>query len=201
MIRRCIAALTASLACVCACVGDEVSKPESHFRDRVATIFSQRCLSCHGNESPEGDFSLQDASSFFAGGHVESGDADASHLLDLITPKDGHAEMPQDADPLDPSDLNAIRQWIDDGAIWPADVVLQEASVSDFDWWSYQPLVRPEVPVISDPWASSPIDRFILKKLNEEGLSPSPPADRRTLIRRLTFDLIGLPPTPHEVGP
>lgn len=200
MIGRCIAALTASLACVCACAGEEVSKPESHFRDRIATIFSQRCLSCHGNESPEGDFSLQDASSFFAGGHVESGDADASHLLDLITPKDGHAEMPQDADPLDPSDLNAIRQWIDDGAIWPADVVLQEASVSDFDWWSYQPLVRPEVPVISDPWASSPIDRFILKKLNEEGLSPSPQADRRTLIRRLTFDLIGLPPTPHEVA-
>ncbi|WP_461505621.1 DUF1553 domain-containing protein [Rhodopirellula baltica] len=199
-IKEWVAALTASLACVSACAGDDALNAESHFRDRVATIFSQRCLSCHGSESPEGDFSLHDASSFFAGGHIESGDADASHLMELITPKDGQAEMPQDADPLSPADLNAIRQWIDEGAIWPADVVLQEASVNDFGWWSHQPMVQPEVPIVSDPWATSPIDRFILRRLNEEGLKPNPPANRRELIRRLTFDLIGLPPTPEEVA-
>src|SRR5207248_4509559 len=70
-------------------------------------------------------------------------------------------------------------------------------------WWSLRPLVRPPVPMVPTPgreaWARTPIDQFILAKLKEKGLEPSPPADKRTLLRRVTFDLLGLPPTPEEI--
>lgn len=143
---------------------------------------------------------MHDSEAFFADGFVEPGDSAASHLLDLISPDGGRAEMPKDADPLAVAEIAAIAKWIDDGATWPDGFVLQEALVDDFDWWSFQPISRPAVPQLDDPWARSPIDQFVLQSLRQKGLTCSPPADRGTLIRRLTYDLIGLPPTPAEVA-
>jgi hypothetical protein len=105
---------------------------------------------------------------------------------------------------LSESDRAVINEWIATGAAWgrdltaPADDMAQNQPASD--WWSLQPLRRPEVPSqAGSPWPRNPIDHFVLAKLAEKGLRPSPEADRRTLVRRLYFDLIGLPPSPAEV--
>jgi hypothetical protein len=110
--------------------------------------------------------------------------------------------MPKDGDPLSAEEVAAVRQWIAAGAAWPADLRLQEQRVSDTNWWSLQPLVRPAIPDIAGDdasWVRNPIDAYILAQLRQAGLRPAPEADRRTLIRRLYFDLLGLPPPPGEI--
>jgi hypothetical protein len=110
--------------------------------------------------------------------------------------------MPQNAKPLAAVEVAAVRQWIADGAAWPKDVTLRDKRLAgaDDNWWSLQPLSRPAVPATKSDWARTPIDAFILARLNEKKLAPSPEADRRTMIRRLTYNLHGLPPTPDEVA-
>ncbi len=184
---------TSCVAACSTCAGDDF------FREKVAPIFQQRCLSCHNDVQRKGGFSLQRHDDSASGGFIEAGDARSSHLVELITPVAGRAEMPKDADPLTSEQISAIKKWIDDGASWPPDIELKELSVDDFGWWSYQPLVAPAIPDLNDPWVTTPIDAFILERMQQQGLAPSKRADRRTLIRRVTFDLTGLPPTPEEV--
>lgn len=174
------------------------TQAEDEFRDHIAPLFERRCLSCHNDRQREGDFSLQTVKSAMADGYVEPGAPESSHLLDLITPTDGKAAMPKDADPLSADEVRHIRNWINAGAKWPDGLRLEEAQVKDFDWWSFKPVQRPEVPRMDDPWVRTPIDAFILQRLQDKGLTHTAEADRRTLIRRLSFDLIGLPPTPEE---
>jgi hypothetical protein len=177
-----------------------IARAEDVFQDRIAPILERRCIGCHNDQQREGAFSLQSAKVAFDDGNIVPSDPAGSHLLDLITPENGKAEMPKDAEALSEDEIRLIRNWIRDGAKWPSGLRLEVAKVSDFDWWSYQPLIRPSVPELNDAWATSAIDGFVLAKLNEKGLTASPPAVRRTLIRRLTYDLIGLPPTPEEVA-
>ena len=177
---------------------DTSAYAEDLFRDRIAPILERRCVSCHNDRQQEGDFSLQTAKSALADGYIEPGDPESSHLLDLITPANGKASMPKDADPLSAEEVRLIRDWIRAGAVWPEGLRLEEAQVNDFDWWSFKPVQRTDVPFSDDPWVRTPIDAFILQRLQDEGLTHAAEADRRTLIRRLSFDLIGLPPTPEE---
>ncbi|WP_084427692.1 DUF1553 domain-containing protein [Roseimaritima ulvae] len=185
------------------------ARAEDFFTAQVAPLLESHCLNCHNDATSKGDFSLHTRASAMAEGYIEPGDADNSHLIELVTPLDGSAAMPQDAPPLSVDQIATLKKWIDDGAVWPEGLSLQEPHVEDFDWWSYQPIVRPPVPQppaspspqTSPPnWVRTPIDAFILQKLMQKGLSPSPEADRRTLIRRLSFDLTGLPPTPEQVA-
>ena len=169
------------------------------FIGTIAPILERHCLSCHNNQDRKGDFSLQTAKAATADGYIEAGDAVASHLIEVITPEDGKAQMPKNADALSPDQIASIRTWINHGAVWPPDFQLQEPRVSDFNWWSYQPIVRPPLPPLKNQWIRTPIDLFVLNKLNEKGLAPSVEADRRTLIRRVTYDLTGLPPSPQQV--
>ncbi|WP_083435139.1 DUF1553 domain-containing protein [Rhodopirellula islandica] len=177
----------------------EAEEADDQFELQIAPLLARRCLSCHAGETAKGGFSVQESAAFFADGFVEPGDSAASHLLDLISPEGGKAEMPKDADPLTAAEIDAIAKWIDQGATWPDGFMVEEALVDNFDWWSFQPNSRPSIPQLDDPWARFPIDQFVLRTLKNKGLTYSPPADRRTLIRRLTYDLIGLPPTPVEV--
>ncbi|TWU03524.1 Planctomycete cytochrome C [Neorhodopirellula pilleata] len=191
--------IVAILAAVMACSAASSQEGTIDFQRDLSPLLQRRCLSCHSGNEPKGDFSLQVADAAMSGGYIEPGDASASHLVDLITPVDGKAEMPKDADPLTSDEIMLIRKWIDEGASWPQGLTLHEPRVDDFNWWSYQPLIRPPVPQIDHRWATSSIDKFILDKLNQKELTPSEPADRRTLIRRVTYDLIGLPPTQEQV--
>ena len=189
-------------------VAANVTANEDLFRDRVAPIFQTHCVSCHNRTDSKGDFSLENAQSFFAGGYVDPGDALASALVGLITPAVGHkAEMPRNGQQLNEQQIDSIKRWIDAGAKWPDNVFIEfdpdAKPTIDFDWWSLKPVDRPGVPQFADEqatsWIRSPIDAFVWRKLNENGLTPSAEADKRTLIRRLTFDLTGLPPTATEI--
>jgi hypothetical protein len=178
---------------------------EESIFDRASHLLSTRCLSCHNQADRQGDLSLQTKGDVLESGFVEPFDPTASVLLDMISPSDDSPpQMPKEGAPLTAEELQVVRTWITNGADWPEGYQIEEPAVDDFDWWSFQPLRRPAVPrfdvgATADAWGRNPIDTFIWQRLLTNGLTPSPEADRRTLIRRLTFDLIGLPPTPHEV--
>lgn len=182
------------------------AEPAAFFRERVASIFQRRCLSCHNAELKQGGLSLETRQAALKGGEsgevIVPGNPDGSYLLSLITPAKGQAEMPKEADPLSPKDVAAIRQWIEQGAKWPADFKL-EPQLADRNWWSLRPLNKPPLPDVPHRerrWARTPIDRFIASKHREKNLTPAKEADKRTLIRRLYYDLTGLPPTPEDVA-
>lgn len=170
----------------------------------VAEIFARRCLSCHNNADQQGGFSLQTNDAFSKAEVVIPKEPDSSYLLDMIRSTDGsRPAMPKDADPLSAAEVNIIKDWIRSGAKWENGFEVQEPVIDNFDWWSFQPLKRPTVPELpkgtTASWQQNPIDAFILAKQKAEGISHSPEADKRILIRRLTYDLTGLPPTPEEI--
>jgi hypothetical protein len=171
------------------------------FRERVAPILEGRCVHCHGGAKPKGGLSLVSADGLQRGGEsgavVVAGKPDESLLLDYVSGDE--PEMPKGEKPLSAAEVATIREWIARGAEWPARVELTDKRPYDMDWWSLRPLCRPAVPDEHSHWIRTPIDAFILAKLHEQSLAPSPEADRRTLIRRLYFDLLGLPPSFDEV--
>lgn len=184
----------------------ELHADESLLRDKVAPILQKQCLSCHNNKDRKGGLSLQTMRATFVGGDsgrvIEPGKPDSSLLIDYITPAGGNAEMPKNADPLKTDEIAVIRKWISNGAKWPNDFNIEEPRVTDTNWWSLKPLKRPPLPEFADAdaeWIRTPIDAFILATLRKKHLFPSPAADRRTLIRRVYFDLIGLPPAPEQI--
>ncbi|MFN9717867.1 MAG: PSD1 and planctomycete cytochrome C domain-containing protein [Planctomycetota bacterium] len=183
----------------------QIASADDLFVSRVAPILEHRCLSCHSEKDKKGDFSLQSRDSLVGSGFVSPGDPDNSHLFAQIISDSASQRpaMPKNATPLTEEEVQVIRTWIEQGAGWPDGVQLKEPVVDSFDWWSFQPLTSADIPEPADAedrsWIRTPIDGFILKTLKDHGLKPSMEADRRTLIRRLTFDLVGLPPTPEEV--
>src|SRR5262249_28745439 len=149
---------------------------------------------------------LSTRQSLLAGGDngeaVIPGKADRSLLIAQISGT--RPAMPRKGNPLSAEEIADLRRWIDAGAPWPKGLTLLIADakpIVDANWWSLRPLARPTIPQIRNLKSEirNPIDAFILAKLEEKGLRPSPEADRRTLIRRLTFNLHGLPPTPEEI--
>jgi hypothetical protein len=173
----------------------------SDFRERVAPILASRCVRCHQGDTPKGDVDLTRASGVIEGRGegwvVVPGKPDDSLLLEVVSGP--AATMPRSGGRLTAAQVEALRAWIVAGAPWPSGLVLKQ-DLSD--WWSFRPLVRPMLPRLKADdalRARTPVDAFILAGLRARSLGPSPEADRRTLIRRLTFDLIGLPPTPAEV--
>ncbi len=176
------------------------------FLEKVVPLLERRCLSCHNESDRKGDFSLQTQQQLLDSGFVEAGQPDQSHFLSVVQPGADGARplMPKDADPLSATEVGTLREWIAAGAAWPKDFRLAEPVVDNFDWWSLRPIVRPATPEFSDDaaqkWIRTPIDAFVLRKLREHELQPSTETDRRTLLRRVTFDLIGLPPTPEEIS-
>ncbi len=172
------------------------------FQGDVAPIFVRRCLNCHNDGDRRGGLSLQSADAVGQGGDsgqvLAPGDTASSYLLELLIPTDGTAEMPKDERPLASHEIDAIRRWIADGAVWPSEVVLEPPML-----WSLKPLVRPAIPtgiIATDHFPiRNPIDAFVAAKHREAGLEPSFQADRRTLIRRLYLDITGLLPSPAAV--
>lgn len=178
-------------------VSEAAASEPDLFVDRVAPVLVRRCLNCHNDTTRKGGFSLASASDLVESGFVDADDPEASYLLELVTPDEGHAEMPKEGDPLEPDELAAMREWIGAGAAWPEEIKLTAAVVADRDWWSLKPLNAPKLP---GDGSQNPVDAFVDEKLAEEGLAPVAEADWQTLIRRVTYDLTGLPPTPAEIG-
>ena len=174
------------------------------FRHEVAPLLVARCLECHSGESAEGGLALDTPEGLAAGGDsgpAISGDGARGSLLWQRVDAE---EMPPEH-PLSAEEKAALARWIDAGATWqggPLDLfAVSSDSRAGRDWWSLQPLEPPQPPAVEAhaSWARGPIDAFLLRGLERAGLSPAPQADPRTLLRRLFFDLVGLPPSPEQI--
>lgn len=174
------------------------------FEREVRPVLMVSCIDCHGPDLQESDVRidsrehlLQETASG-SGPAILPGNPDESPLVRAIR-YDGDTQMPPDAK-LPQKSIDALTRWVAMGAPWPADSAPISRDALAESHWSYQPIQDPAVPEVSDSnWVQTPIDAFIRQRLEDVDLQPNPPVDRRTLIRRLSFDLIGLPPTPEEV--
>ncbi len=180
------------------------------FNADVRPILVQHCLSCHGSQKQEGGLRLDQRAAAMRGGDgyapaIMAKSSDTSPLFQFVSREDADLQMPPKGPRLSAAEIQLLKEWIDAGAEWPdslADIGQKSSH------WSFQPLVRPEVPERVVPSGQGqtglsvlqPIDAFVQGKLAEQKLTPNPPADRRTLIRRLSFDLLGIPPSPEEVA-
>jgi hypothetical protein len=167
------------------------SPENSEFATKVLPILKESCYGCHSGNRPVGGLRL-DARSF-AMRAITPGDGKDSRIIHRLQGLDNEPQMPFGMPALSADKIETIRAWIDKGAPWP------DALAGD-EHWAYLKPVKPSPPAVKDEkWVRNPIDRFVLAKLEAEGLHPSPEASKETLIRRLSLDLIGLPPTPQEV--
>ncbi|MGD9855110.1 MAG: DUF1553 domain-containing protein [Planctomycetaceae bacterium] len=201
--RRTARTIAGVMLTVCASAGFGADRVD--FEKEVGPILARHCLRCHKPGNAKGDLSLAADDDARESGYLVPGNPDESHLLQGITPsaEGERPQMPKEGEPLTTEQRDVLKRWIAEGAEWPVGVVLKQPSVADETWWSWQPLeaaAPPEVPAAPADWRAHPIDRFVFDKLQESGLEPSPRAERRDLIRRATYDLLGLPPTPEEVA-
>ena len=173
------------------------------FARDIQPIFQRACLDCHNLEKEKGGLRLDDRSLALRGGDdgpaIVPGKSGASLLIKLVTGEDEDRLMPPKDKRLSAAEIQLLRDWIDQGASWPESS--GSGNVSKLDHWSLLPPQPHATPQVSDPdWRQNPIDAFILKKLKQNDLSPSQPTDRATLIRRMSYGVTGLPPTPAEVA-
>ncbi len=171
------------------------------FESKIRPILADSCLGCHGKDAALGGLRLDSRAALLKGGatgpSVVPGDPEKSLLIAAVR-HTGKLKMPQGSQ-LPPEQIAALEAWVKMGAPWPEGAPAPMASAAS-TLWSLKPVTKPTPPKVKDgTWAANPIDRFVQAKLEAKGLKPSPPADRRTLLRRVTFDLTGLPPTPAEV--
>jgi hypothetical protein len=186
------------------------------FEKKVRPLLSEQCYQCHSPAAPKGikgGLSLDTREGLLRGGDsgpaVVAGQPDASRLIRAVRWKDDKLQMPPKK-ALAPEQVAVLEQWVKVGAPDPrgrgaggafatpaaSGVPLEEGK----KFWSYQPVNDPPIPAVHNPaWPAGAVDYFVLAKLEEKGLQPAPPVDKRALIRRATFDLTGLPPTPEEV--
>ncbi len=192
------------------------SAPPVDFVRDIKPILAAHCYDCHGARKQKADLRLDNRSDAFnAGGPdgkvIVPGRSGQSSLFKRVTAPDPDDRMPQKAEPLSAVEIARLKDWIDRGAVWPAGVddaaptnsvgLGMVITAKDRTFWSFQPVRRVAPPAVKHAaWVTSPVDAFILAKLESEGLAPAPPASKRELIRRVTFDLTGLPPTPDELA-
>ncbi len=183
------------------------------FESKIRPLLVASCFQCHAGAESRGGLKLDSAEAIRKGNAhgpaLIPGDPEKSNILKVVH-YDGVIKMPP-AGKLRPEEIVALTEWIKMGAPWPAatgsagpsnpgqapDMVMSPAQKN---FWSFRPIVKPALSKVKNSaWCISPIDRFILAKLEDKGMKPAPPADRRTLIRRAYFDLVGLPPSPEDV--
>ncbi|MDF2440163.1 MAG: hypothetical protein JWN98_1147, partial [Abditibacteriota bacterium] len=171
------------------------------FVSQVQPIFVTNCYPCHSAQKVRGKLRLDAKALAMAGGlsgvAIVPGNSEKSYLVQRILGAGDEARMPLGHNPLTPAQIQTIRAWIDGGAVWPQSASVE---VKPQKHWAYIKPTQHKPPVVRDKaWVRNPIDNFVLARLEKEGLKPSPPAERATLIRRVSLDLTGLPPTIEEV--
>ena len=182
------------------------------FEKKIRPLLENNCFQCHSHKSgkSKGHLVVDTLGALLKGGEsgpaLVPGQPEKSLLIKAITYEDDELRMPPKGKMSD-ENIALLREWVKMGAPWPGSssekIVRAPGKITDEDrqWWAFQPVRVAPLPQVSDAtWKKNPVDRFIRQRLDKEGLKPSPPAPRATLIRRVTFDLTGLPPTPEEVA-
>jgi len=179
------------------------------FENRIRPVLVNNCYKCHSQQAEKvrGGLVLDTREGLLKGGDtgpsISPGDPERSLLIKAIRYTDADLQMPPKGNKLPDSAIADLEAWVKTGAPDPRVATASQKAWTDSNkahWWAWQPLTKPPVPEVKDSaWPKTPIDNFVLAKLEEKGLKPNPPSDKRTLIRRATFDLTGLPPTPKEV--
>ncbi len=171
---------------------DAAAAPTVNFRTDVQPILAQRRYRCHGPDQSQGGLRLNRRDAAFAelesGGHaIVAGQPDDSLLLARVSSTEEGVRMPPEGKPLSAEQIRVLREWIAAGATWQ-------------DHWAFEPVRRPPLPPVdNETWIRNPIDGFVLSKLSAHGLAPAATAEKASLLRRVYFDLTGLPPTPEEI--
>jgi hypothetical protein len=185
--------------------------PVDFIRD-IQPILQNTCYECHGAKKTKAHLRLDSRDGIMKGGEtgaiVVPGNGERSVIVRRLLGLDGEDRMPKDGDPLPGAQIALIRSWIDQGAVWPnpPDAAAisphpAHATPADTIHWAYRPPSRPVPPEVRrSGWVRTPIDRFVLARLEKEGLTPSAEAPLETLVRRVSLDLIGLPPSPEDVS-
>jgi cytochrome c553 len=183
--------------------GKPAAESIEFFEKNVRPLLISRCQDCHGEKKSWANLRLDSASGLKAGGEngavVVAGKPTESELYRRITSSEEGVQMPpaDSGKKLSPAEIEHLKHWIELGAIWPESPAA--AKPSNAPHWAFQPLTHPEPPPQVAGESANPIDRFIAAKRQEHSLGASPIADRRTLIRRASYDLLGLPPSSAEV--
>jgi len=172
------------------------------FATEIQPILAQRCYSCHGPDKQKADLRWDIKTSVFkVGDHgpiLTPGKSAESRVIKLVAGLDPETVMPPRGERLTAAQISLLRAWIDQGAAW-VDVVTAPAA-DKRNHWGFKAPTRPPLPSVKhNGWVRNPIDVFVLARLEKENLRPTPAAGRATLIRRLSLDLTGLPPTPREM--
>ncbi|HVU85711.1 MAG TPA: PSD1 and planctomycete cytochrome C domain-containing protein [Pirellulales bacterium] len=189
---------------------EEVAAGE-FFEKKIRPLLADNCYNCHSaSTNSQGGLRIDDRNGLLAGGGrgpaIIPGNAAESLLIRAVRQTDDELRMPPKKQ-LSEEQIADLEKWINDGAVWPGTYVYVETNTPNPEYdqlrkthWAWQPVRDPAVPVVADPaWSRDPVDAFVHAKLEEQHLIAAPEADRRTLIRRVTYDLTGLPPTPQEV--
>lgn len=184
---------------------DDTAKPARSvdFAKEVQPLFAKHCLECHGEKKQESNFRLDHKPTAFRGGEIGvsivPGKGSESALLKYVSGQDPDMKMPPEGEPLSAAEIATLKAWIDQGAEWP-DELSAKLSEKKRDHWAFKTPVKPAIPQVENSqWPQTAIDAFILQAQSKAGLKPSAKADKGTLLRRLSLDLIGLPPTPEEL--
>ena len=183
------------------CLAQNSSQKSGFFEKKIQPIFAAKCFSCHGPKTQKSTYRLDVRAIAFGGGDhgappIVPGNIEASLLLKYVSDEDSEMAMPP-KDSQQPrltlEEIASLREWIEGGASWPdsASAIIEDP----LDWWSFKPIRKTPIPTPD----ANPIDSFVTSKLLDNGLRMSPPADARTLARRIYFDLIGLPPSPEAL--
>jgi mono/diheme cytochrome c family protein len=178
------------------------NQPRIDFKRDIEPIFAANCASCHGAKKASGQLRLDAKLAAMKGGLsgavILPGNSKDSRLVHRILGLHDEARMPMGGQPLKPEQIELIRRWIDEGAEWPEDGTTAQAGPAKH--WAFVAPRRPALPMVKNTaWARTAVDRFILAEIEKRGLTPSPEASKETLIRRLSLDLTGLPPTLKEI--
>jgi len=192
------------------------SQSSDVFESRIRPLLLNTCGDCHTDDE-KGGLRIDSRAALLKGGEhgpaIVPGDADKSLLIRAVRQEPGVVKMPKGGAKLSETDIAALADWIQAGAPWPdakpsaaaapapsPTSVDRQPTAEQRAWWSFQPLSHPAVPAVQQAsWPKTDIDRFVLARMEREGLTPVKAADRRTLIRRATLDVTGLPATPDEV--
>ncbi len=174
------------------------------FQRDIKPLLRARCFACHGPEKHKAGLRLDNRAAAFEGADsgavIVAGKSASSRLIQVVAGLDADTRMPPNGKPLTPAEVGRLRAWIDQGAKWPDEKALANPTPVRSRHWAYQPPRRlPPPRVARADWPRNPIDAFVLARLEKEHIAPAPEADRATLIRRVSLDLLGLPPTPEEV--